>query len=210
MEVLLYLRFTCLIKFRFFKAIDFNNAIKPLFQDIVKEKLNNKFESKKLGPKHYENVKNIKLKIEKLHDMYIDGEIEKKDYVSTKFRYQNILEELRNKETNSIDQKDILKLYNNAINKLDGLSLSYTNATIEEKRLLIGSIFQNQIYFENKKVRTTDLNPFIVKIASINSAYQGIKKWDKSKKIELSHEVERMGFEPTMQLPTYKLSRLAL
>jgi site-specific DNA recombinase len=194
----------------FFKAIDFNNAIKPLFQDIVKEKLNNKFESKKLGPKHYENVKNIKLKIEKLHDMYIDGEIEKKDYVSTKFRYQNILEELRNKETNSIDQKDILKLYNNAINKLDGLSLSYTNATIEEKRLLIGSIFQNQIYFENKKVRTTDLNPFIVKIASINSAYQGIKKWDKSKKIELSHEVERMGFEPTMQLPTYKLSRLAL
>ena len=90
------------------------------------------------------------------------------------------------------------------------MSLSYTNATIEEKRLLIGSIFQNQIYFENKKVRTTDLNPFIVKIASINSAYQGIKKWDKSKKIELSHEVERMGFEPTMQLPTYKLSRLAL
>ena len=147
---------------------------------------------------------------EKLNAMYIDGEIEKKDYVSTKFRYQNILEELRNKETNSIDQKDILKLYNNAINKLDGLSLSYTNATIEEKRLLIGSIFQNQIYFENKKVRTTDLNPFIVKIASINSAYQGIKKWDKSKKIELSHEVERMGFEPTMQLPTYKLSRLAL
>ena len=73
----------------------------------------------------------------------------------------------------------------------------YNNTDIEGKRLLLGSIFPNKIHFENKKVRTANVNPILNKIASVNRAYGGIKKWDKSKKSELSHCVIPVGFEPT-------------
>jgi hypothetical protein len=33
------------------------------------------------------------------------------------------------------------------------------------------------------------MNPILMKIASINGASRGKKKWDKSKKIDLSHTV---------------------
>ncbi len=63
---------------------------------------------------------------------------------------------------------------------------------IEDKRKLIGSIFQNKIHFENKKVRTANVNPILNEISSVNRAYGGIKKWDKSKKLELSHIVSHI------------------
>ena len=36
-----------------------------------------------------------------------------------------------------------------------------------------------------------------MKIASISGASRGKKKWDKSKKIDLSHTVKAEGFEPS-------------
>lgn len=80
---------------------------------------------------------------------------------------------------------------------MQDIELEYTNSNIENKRLLIGSIFQNKIQFENNKVRTADINPILEKIASVNREYSGIKKWDKSKKKELSHRVPGVGIEPT-------------
>ena len=72
----------------------------------------------------------------------------------------------------------------------------YIKYEIEGKRQLLGSIFPKKLHFENKKVRTADVNPILDKISSINSTYGGIKKWDKSKKLELSHRVTAKGFEP--------------
>ena len=58
----------------------------------------------------------------------------------------------------------------------------YSNTDIQGKRLLLGSIFPNKIHFENKKVRTADLNPILNEIASINKAYGGIKKMGQNPK----------------------------
>ena len=79
---------------------------------------------------------------------------------------------------------------------MENIENLYTNAAIEDKRRLIGSIFQNKIHFENKRVRTANVNPILNEISSVYRAYGGIKKWDKSKKIELSHRVTAKGFEP--------------
>ncbi|MGB0280303.1 MAG: hypothetical protein ACPGAA_05900, partial [Flavobacteriaceae bacterium] len=57
------------------------------------------------------------------------------------------------------------------------------------KRRLIGSIFPENFQFENKKVRTADINPILDKIARFNSVNRKNKKRDKSKKEDLSRVV---------------------
>ncbi|WP_394338242.1 recombinase family protein [Flavobacterium aciduliphilum] len=180
----------------FLDSISLNGPIKKLFEEVVKEQLSEKAESNKLGPKHFEQIKKIEQKLERLQDMYVDGEIEKSDYQTTKIRYENIVTELKEKEKNDFDEKVLFDLYQKAINKMESIEKQYNNADIEGKRLLLGSIFPNKIHFENKKVRTADVNPILNEISSINKAYRGIKKWDKSKKLDMSHRVTAKGFEP--------------
>ena len=50
-------------------------------------------------------------------------------------------------------------------------------------------MFSKKLHFENKKVRTADVNPFFLKIASINEASRGKKKGTNLKKIDLSRSV---------------------
>jgi site-specific DNA recombinase len=104
--------------------------------------------------------------------------------------------EFKERENKATDEKGIFDLYQKAINKMENIGKQYSNTDIQGKRLLLGSIFPNKIHFENKKVRTADINPILNEIASINKAYGGIKKWDKTKKMDLSHRVTAKGFEP--------------
>ena len=56
---------------------------------------------------------------------------------------------------------------------------------------------KNNFQFEKNEVRTADINPILLKIATINRGLQRNKKWDKSKKNDLSHLVLKVGIEPT-------------
>lgn len=178
-------------------SISLNGPIKKLFEEVVKEQLTKEAELNKIGPKHFEQIKKLEHKLERLHDMYVDGEIDKSDYQTTKIRYENIIAEFKERENKVTDEKGIFDLYQKAINKMGTIGKQYSNTDIQGKRLLLGSIFPNKIHFENKKVRTADINPILNEIASINKAYGRIKKWDKSKKIDLSHRVIPEGFEPS-------------
>lgn len=180
----------------FLKSISLTGETKKLFEEVVKEQLSLKSDSKKLGPKHYEKLKQIELKIERLNDMYVDGDISKQDYQKTKSRYEDIITELKESESQATNEKELFQLYQKAFNKMENIGLQYSNSDIENKRLLIGSIFPNKLHFENNKVRTADVNPILEKIANVNRASHGIKKWDKSKKKDLSHKVTAKGFEP--------------
>lgn len=193
----------------FLKGISMKNEVKDLFTELVKEEISKQNKTQILGPKHYEKVENLKQKLNRLQDIYLDGEIDKEEYQTAKKRYTTIYEELKAKEADTIHDNDIVKTYKEAINKIEKIDLQYIKSSIEDKRKILGSIFPNNFQFENKKVRTADINPVLNKIASINKTCEGKKKWDKTLKKDLSHRAERMGFEPTMQLPTYKLSRLA-
>ena len=66
---------------------------------------------------------------------------------------------------------------------MENFNKQYIDSDIEQKRLLIGSIFPEKFQFDNKKVRTADINPILLKIASINKGLKGNKKRDKSKKM---------------------------
>ncbi len=70
----------------------------------------------------------------------------------------------------------VFDLHQKTLNKMENISEQYSNADIEGKRLLLGSIFPNKIHFENKKVRTADVNLIFIEINSIKITYKGIKK----------------------------------
>lgn len=174
-------------------SISLNGPIKKLFEEVVKEQLTKEAESNKIGPKHYEQINKLEQKLERLQDMFVDGEIDKSDYQTTKQRYENMIAEFKEKENKYINEKVVFELYQKAINKTQTISKQYYEADIEGKRLMIGSIFPNKIQFENKKVRTTDVNPILNEIASIKRDYKGIKKMNKSQKLDLSHRVTAKG-----------------
>ena len=149
-----------------------------------------------LGPKHFEKVKSIEEKIIRLQDLYIEGNIEKSEYKVAKERYNLIYEELKSLEIENKDLKQVIKTYESTLIKLESIENQYNVSDIEEKRKLIGSIFPKKFQFENKKVRTADINPLFLKISSINSASQRIKKRQIQKKLNLSGMVGNEGFEP--------------
>ncbi len=181
----------------FLNSISLSGPLKNLFEEVVKEQLAKLAETNKIGPKHFEQLKKLEQKLERLQDMFVDGELDKNDYHTTKLRYENIIAETKEKENKVIDEKSVFELYQKAINKTETIGKQYSNADIESKRLLLGSIFPKKIHFENKKVRTADVNPILNEILSVNRAYGGIKKWDKTKKLALSHRVNAEGFEPS-------------
>ncbi|MGO4819212.1 recombinase family protein [Flavobacterium sp. W22_SRS_FP1] len=173
----------------YLKTISMEAPVKKIFEDKIKEALYNERDKKQLGAKHYEKVINIEAKLQRLQDIYIDGDIDKTEYQIAKTRYENILSELKDKESEAINEKEVFELYKNATEKIKNIGNQYIQSNIEDKRRIIGSIFPNNFQFENKKVRTADMNPYLIKIASINGASRGKKKRDKSKKIDLSHTV---------------------
>ena len=181
----------------FLKDISMDNQVQLLFVEMIKEELNKGLTENSLGPKHYEKVKQLETKLIKLQDLYIEGEIEKEEYLQAKKRYEIILNELKSLETTNSDKKEIFDLYKNVAIKLINLDKHYTDADVEDKRKLIGSIFPNKLQFENNKVRTSDINPILLKISSLNNTSGTKKKRDKSKINDLSHVVTSMGFEPT-------------
>ena len=80
-------------------------------------------------------------------------------------------------------------MYKNGLKGLESIENQYIKSDLDDKRRLIGPIFPKKFQFENKKVRTADINPILHKIAHFNRANRKNKKRDKSKKEDLSRYV---------------------
>ena len=181
----------------FLGDISFDKQFQELYFEIIKDKLTEETKQKALGAKHYENLNSIEDKLIKLQDLYIDGDIDKTGYESAKERYGNLYEELKSKEVSSEDNKKLVELYKIATEKFITIDNQYNNSNLEQKRKIIGSIFEKNIQFENNKVRTANLNPILNEIASINKGLQAKTKKDLTKKIVKSSMVIAEGFEPS-------------
>ena len=76
----------------------------------------------------------------------------------------------------------------------------YIKSDVIFKRRFIGSIFPEKFQFQNKKVRTADINPILHKIAHFTRVNKENKKRDKSQKQDLSRCVLEAGLEPARTL----------
>ena len=180
----------------FLQSITIEKPVQKLLVEMIKDQLLKQTGKSELGPKHYEKVKNIEDKLVRLQDLYIEGNIDKSEYKIAKERYDTIHEELKSKEVELKDKKRVVEIYESALTKLESIEYQYNESDIEGKRRIIGSIFPKKFQFENKKVRTADLNPLFLKISSNNGLSQRTKKRTNSKKLNLSRMVGDEGFEP--------------
>jgi len=180
----------------FLQSISLEKPIQKILVEMIKNQILIQSGKAELGPKHYEKVKNIEDKLVRLQDLYIEGNIEKSEYKIAKERYDIIHQELKSNEVELKDTKRIVEIYESVLSKLESIEYQYNASNIEDKRKIIGSIFPKKFQFENKKVRTADLNPLFLKISSINSLSQRTKKRTNSKKLNLSGMVTSAGFEP--------------
>lgn len=92
----------------FLKGISLDKNAQNLLLKMIQERYKEQSKTQVLGPSHYKKVSEINQRLEKLQDLFIDGEMEANDYQKAKIRYETILNELKSKETQQTHQKDIL------------------------------------------------------------------------------------------------------
>ena len=171
-----------------------------LLIELIKEEFAKIDKQSGVGPKHYEKLNNLEEKLLKIQDLYIDGDLSKEEYQKAKMRCQNLINELKEKEKQLEKKQEVFQLYKNGLKGLESVENQYIKSDLDNKRRLIGSIFPKKFQFENKKVRTADINPILHKIAQFNSVNRKNKKRDKSKKEDLSRVVLEAGLEPARTL----------
>lgn len=180
----------------FLNSISLKTNSRKLLEKIIENRFKAQTNSKKLSPKHYQEISSLNQKLERIQDLYLDGDFDKQEYQSAKLRYGKRLAELKSIEENWQKSKEVLSVYKNGLKRLESLDKQFNVSEIDRKRQLIGSIFPKNFQFEDQKVRTEDINPLLLRIASINNGFKGNKKRDKSKKVDLSHQVLKTGLEP--------------
>jgi len=162
----------------FLESISLKPPVLELFQAIVKERLEKQFESSKLGPKHYEKVALFEGKLDRLQDLFVDGEMDRYGYERAKKRYGDILDEFREAERIRERKKEILEIYKKGLSKLQNFDGQYVNGDIDTKRQLTGLIFPKKFGFEKNKVQTAHINPLLLRISSVNGTLRAKKKRD--------------------------------
>jgi dTDP-4-amino-4,6-dideoxygalactose transaminase len=168
------------------RGISLDKNVQTILFKLVKEKFEEQYKQQNFGPSHYKKINDINERLNRLQDLYIDGKMDAIDYQKAKVRNETILNELKSKEKQQFNKKEILDTYKNGLNKLESIDNLFVNSDINQKRKLIVSIFPKKFQFEKNEVRTADINPILLKIANINKGLLRNKKWDKSKKDDLA------------------------
>ncbi len=180
----------------FLSGISLNKNAQKLLTKMIENRFKEQTKSKNLSPKHYQEIESLQKKLVRLQDLYLDGDFNSEEYQNAKRRLHKRLDELKQIERAFNKSKDVLSIYKNGLKKLESFDKHFTNSDIDNKRQLLGSIFPEKFQFENNEVRTEDINPLLLKIASVNKRLKGNKKKDKSKKDDLSRSVLKTGLEP--------------
>ena len=184
---------------KFLKGVALTKESYELLMELIKEEFEKFQKSSQLGPKHYEQKEKLTSKLHKIQDLFIEGDLSKEDYQITKMRYSELLNELKEKEAEVGDKKEILEKYKKDFKKMENIDNQFFKSEIELQRSLLGSIFSKNFQFENNRVRTADINPLLFKLTKYNKGYRRAKKKGQVKKNDLSQMVLEVGIEPTLQ-----------
>lgn len=93
-------------------------------------------------------------KINKVHDLFIDGELDKKEKIELVTRYQSEVDVRRRRiqMLNSCCQRDIKDKIHYAISLIPNIEMLMEEAPTYVKQGILGSIFPQKIYFDKKNI----------------------------------------------------------
>lgn len=107
-------------------------------------------------------ITQVQDKLFKTEEKFIEGEIPKDSFTRLKERYDQELHRLRREQVEVTEHEQGFDKYlRYCLSLISDLGSYYTNATLEGKQKLIGSICYGNFVYEDGKYRTSDLNPAI-------------------------------------------------
>ena len=138
-------------------------------------------------------------RIEKLQDIYIDGDIDKTHYKTTLERYKkeksSITEELG---TLHSENSNYHAWFKKGINFMFDFRTIYSKMDVSSKQRLIQVIFPDKLSYDSEKCRTGKLNEFLALILLTSNELKKGKVGQFFPKLALTHWVEPEGllYEP--------------
>ncbi|ARS35698.1 hypothetical protein [Pontibacter actiniarum] len=120
-------------------------------------------------------VKELEQRIAHARDLVASAQIEPVDFREIKTACTATIEKLEAKLSALARETDLQGLLKKGLEQLLRLDYLYENGSNREKRLLIGSIFPDNLVFDDGRVRTARVNEVAHFIYQINSIL-GVKK----------------------------------
>ncbi len=171
--------------------------IKELYVELIVEAYNEQTKGAQDEKKKIlAQLKDYEGRLSHARDLLATRKIDADDYREMKSDYAGMINKLEVRLASMNNEADdIEELLKNGIDRLLNLKMLYEQGKLAETRDLIGSIYPENLYFENNALRTTRINEAVQLIYLINSEIDKHKKRTKSKKTSLSFMVGDEGFE---------------
>ena len=180
-----------------------NKAITALYKAILddargKDKHVRKGEVSKLQAE----IQKVKERVNKVNDLYFDGELSKPDRDEQLKRYNEKIQNLEShiKVLQTSEDTNIKEKVNYGLNLVENLDRYFSNASAETKIRLLGSIFDEEIEFDGEKYRTSNFNSMLDYIYQNSSKLQGQTETDSPVFSGKSAWVAPRGIEPRFKV----------
>ena len=165
-----------------------------LYSDILSNYLNENEKitaSEKLKAKR--SLEQVENRLNNLQYLFLDGQIEVLEYQKLKSK---LLSEATNlkliSEPKDARKNELKEKIKSSVNMLGNLSNAIMSMGVEEKQLVLSSIFPEKLEFDGKKCRTLKMNQVFLLLLSIDKGSRGQEKRDKLKNLGLSLGVEKI------------------
>jgi len=111
-------------------------------------------------------------RLKEAQQMRLDKEMDMEEYKEIKSTYEPIIKNLINQQKDlSQSSMEVSKYIAPCTDLLKNLPGYYSNATLQGKRLIIGSIFSGKLIFEKNYYRTTGVDPVFEEICSTSAGF---------------------------------------
>ena len=169
-----------------------------LFKKIVNEKMKkNNSEGKEQAEKINKEIERQKQRITNARVLMLDGEISATDFKLMRIDIEEKITQLTCELSNiSSGMQNIEEKVEKAADIISNLRLAYSQSETIQKRRIASSIFPSGLIFDDKKVRTLQVNEFVSKILLIDNKLRGSKKRKHTNFGMLSLGVVLEGVEP--------------
>jgi site-specific DNA recombinase len=180
-------------------TIQFKPETLKLFSAIVKDNLkkNNQDGKAEMDSVHKEILKQ-KQRLENAKSIMLDGEISAIEFKEMRYVIEEKITQLTCDLSNiSAGMRNLDDKIDEVVELLIELEKTYLQRDTVTKQHIVSSIFPAKLVFENKKVRTLEMNKVLSLISSIDNGFKENKKRKHTEFGVLLHRVEPVGVEPT-------------
>lgn len=164
-----------------------------------------------------DQIKKIRTRLDNAQTLMLDGEFPLSQYNTMKTNLEADLESLQTKklelpETNS--ERD--KFLEFCLENIESLSKAYAGGNVREKQLVLGSILEENLVFDEKKYRTPKFNKIFSLLFSMDRGLRknknGIEplKYVQSRKVETSYLKSNFFMEDLLRIEGFNCKSNAI